>query len=178
MSEETYTTARKAAQAIGVGAQAVEGWRADGSISPTGPWTREELLAVKEGRWPYDGRSSAPHGTTDSWRSGCSCDACTHAHNEESRSLTQRRRDERLDPIWDRLLDDIANGAQYADACKRHGLTARGVSLMARADPDRRVALDAALLLGRDPKITHGIPAGYRRRCRCPECRRAVEKWK
>lgn len=172
--QEAFTSARQAANAIGVTAMAVENWKRAGLIDASGPWAREELLTVKRSRAQGGGKLSAPHGTPSRWRAGCPCDACRAAHNEQTRGDVKKRRDARLDPIWFDLLSDIAAGTPFGEACERYGLTAGGVSSMANADRPRRLALDDALMKGRDPGLEHGTSvARSSNKCRCPECRPA-----
>lgn len=111
------------------------------------------------------------------WRSGDRDDAARRAHNHD---LAQRRRQASLGRITpamrQRIAAEIAEGRTLADAAAVAGLTARQVAVAARADPGWRCALDEALMAGRDPALPHATQAGYRRGCRCPQCRAAHHK--
>lgn len=168
MSARIYTTRAEAARAVGVAASTVDGWVRRGVIS-AGPWTVADLKRAMEGSAPRPVASE--HGTGMRYRYGCRCKPCVQAHNEDMNALLTDRRQRRLTPIWDALLDDLRSGTDYAEACERVGLTSYGVSSMMRVEPEMRAELDEALAQGSDGELRHGTASGYRARCRCPECR-------
>lgn len=76
----------------------------------------------------------------------------------------------------DRLLELLRDGMSMHDVCEQVGVTNKQVAAYARAHPDWNTALDAALMTGRDPNLTHGIYSTYRHHgCRCPECRSTTQ---
>ena len=74
------------------------------------------------------------------------------------------------------LLAEVAEGAPYGEVLRGHGVTAQAVTGHRRRSPEFARALDAALLAGRDPELSHGSATGWRAGCRCPECREHHER--
>lgn len=80
------------------------------------------------------------------------------------------------DGARDRLLELLRDGMPMRDACDRVGATNKQVAAYARAHSDWNAALDAALMAGRDPALSHGVYTTYRHNgCRCPECRSTAQ---
>lgn len=162
------TSLRQAAQVAGRSAPTIAGWVTSGRL-PQGPWTERQLLKASA-------TSSSPgiaseHGTADRWRLGCTCDACRDAHLDQVRDMRRGRAIFRIDWVRDQILDILASGGTFADVHAQTGLTSQALHGAARTDADWRAALDEALMVGRDPDLAHGTPSGWRRGCRCPECR-------
>lgn len=166
----TVRTKRAAARIAGVGATTVGGWVKRGLLPPP-PWTPDEILdAAAVARSPRG--CAAPHGTTSRWRVGCSCLACTQAHNEEARG----RREAGWSTPWDcagpLLIAALAAGAPYREALQLAGVSSQALSARRRREPLFARDVDAALMAGRDPLLMHGTDGAWRARCRCPDCRR------
>lgn len=121
--------------------------------------------------------ATAEHGTASCWRAGCRCDACREAHYADLFETRARQHDDRLAPVWDGLLADLAGGMGYGEACERAEIPPaqlrRMLSRGRPIDDERLAALDAALMEGRDEGLPHGTAMAWKAKCRCPECREA-----
>lgn len=116
---------------------------------------------------------NAQHGTDYRYRRGCRCKRCRADHATGGRSW---KRDAYDIPDDDRqqILERIETGADPAEITLETGYTWQKIHGVARHDETWREDLDAALIAGRDPEISHGRYQSYRHHgCRCPECRQA-----
>ncbi len=119
-------------------------------------------------------RPPAAHGTPQRWRTGCRCQPCGQAHNDDTRNRRREAAVDALDQAADQLWALLECGVSLQDAAARHGFTRAQIQGRARWDLDWRARLDDALTTGRDPSLEHGTEGAYRHgNCRCPECRRA-----
>lgn len=71
------------------------------------------------------------------------------------------------------VLERLAGGDSIIDVAADLRTTYQRIHGYRAYDPAWGDRLDAALMAGRDPKISHGTQGGHRRGCRCPECREA-----
>lgn len=170
----TAPTIKVAATLAGVTPATIRTWRDKGWLPDGPPWTRATIrAAARKKRGPAPARGAeAPHGTTSRWRYGCSCEPCRLAHNHDS---TQRR-SIATQQWWDagpaqQLIDSITKGADYHATLLKMGLSHQSITGHRRRDPGFAARLDDALLYARDPDVAHGTGAGWKARCRCPECR-------
>lgn len=169
---QTATTLAAAARLAGLTPPSIRLWIRKGWLSAEPPWTLEQLRAASDQSRQRPGSGSeAEHGTPTRWRGGCTCDACRDAHNEDTWSRRETARvlwwQSRTGP----LLELLASGTPYGEALHELGLTAQAVTGHRRRDPGFAQALDEALMLGRDPDLSHGGSTAWRQGCRCPECR-------
>ncbi|MFG1858438.1 helix-turn-helix domain-containing protein [Actinomadura geliboluensis] len=96
-------------------------------------------------------------------------------HNIRTRDQRRRKTLARFTPDAERaLLAALRSGGPIAQAAEQVGMTPQTLFGRARFDRAWSVRLDRALMVGRDPGISHGTDHAYKRhRCRCPECREA-----
>lgn len=117
----------------------------------------------------------AEHGTANRWRTGCHCEPCTIAHNDDSRERRRQRSDEALPPrARERLLRLVRKGIPLGEATAVVDTTPQAVYARRRWDQEWADLLAKAQMRGRPRGVAHGTEAGYRHQlCRCPECRAA-----
>jgi hypothetical protein len=75
-----------------------------------------------------------------------------------------------------RLIAKLRKGIHFDDAARELGLSPQRVFSAARVLNAFGSQLDATLLAERDPALPHGTLTGYNKRCRCPECRAALQR--
>ncbi|MEU3020987.1 hypothetical protein ABZ635_26795 [Nocardiopsis sp. NPDC007018] len=75
-----------------------------------------------------------------------------------------------------RLIAKLRMGKHIDDAAKELEISPKQVFSTARVLKPFGEQLDATLLDQRDPSIPHGSVTGYNKRCRCPECRSALQQ--
>ncbi|WP_116247918.1 hypothetical protein [Nocardiopsis sp. FIRDI 009] len=75
-----------------------------------------------------------------------------------------------------RLIAKLRMGKHIDDAASELGITPRTVFSTARILQSFGDQLDATLTEQRDPALPHGTVTGYNKRCRCPECRSALQQ--
>ncbi|OLT30435.1 hypothetical protein BJF83_24865 [Nocardiopsis sp. CNR-923] len=75
-----------------------------------------------------------------------------------------------------RLIAKLRMGKHLDDAASELEITARAVFATARILQSFGDQLDATLMEQRDPSLPHGTVTGYNKRCRCPECRSALQQ--
>lgn len=165
-------TLAAAARLAGVTPMTIRVWIRKGWLAPEGGWTATQLQkAAEAGRQTRGRGSEAEHGTTSRWRAGCPCDACTGAHNAAERRRREDVRVEQWRKIAGGLFSLLAAGEDYGSAIAAVGVTAPAVTAHRRRSTEFAANLDAALMAGRDPLLTHGTSTAWKTRCRCPECR-------
>ena len=119
-------------------------------------------------------RPPAEHGTTNRWRTGCRCDPCTDAHNQDSKTYKRVLSAAAFGPVQRRrALALCRKGKSPRAAAEAVGITTQALWFF-KGEPGWRAQLDAALMDGRRADVPHGTAAGYRHyKCFCPECRAA-----
>ncbi|MFC4564102.1 hypothetical protein ACFO4E_19760 [Nocardiopsis mangrovi] len=75
-----------------------------------------------------------------------------------------------------RLIAKLRMGHHIDEAARDLGVSPQRVFSTARILKPFGDQLDATLTAERDPKIPHGTVTGYNKRCRCPQCRAAVNR--
>ncbi|GAA1781103.1 MULTISPECIES: hypothetical protein [Streptomonospora] len=75
-----------------------------------------------------------------------------------------------------RLIAKLRKGVHIDDAARDLGVSPQRVFSAARILTTFGEQLDATLTAERDPDIPHGTLTGYNKRCRCPQCRGAVNR--
>lgn len=75
-----------------------------------------------------------------------------------------------------RLIAKLRTGAHVEDAARELGINPQRLFSTARMLPSFEEQLDATLLTERDPELPHGTVTGFNKRCRCPQCRAAVNR--
>lgn len=75
-----------------------------------------------------------------------------------------------------RLIAKLRMGVHIDDASRELGVSPRQVFSAARILSAFGVQLDDTLTAERDPLLPHGTVTGYNKRCRCPECRSALQR--
>lgn len=84
---------------------------------------------------------------------------------------------EELPPsLRSRLIARLRRGEHFDDAARELGVKPRRVFAAARLLPTFGEQLDDTLWSERDPQLRHGTMTGYNKRCRCPDCRAAVNR--
>ncbi|MBB4935512.1 hypothetical protein F4561_006406 [Lipingzhangella halophila] len=78
--------------------------------------------------------------------------------------------------VRSRLIAKIRTGAHVDDAARELGVNPRRVFSAARILSAFGEQLDTTLMAERDPDLPHGTVTGYNKRCRCPQCRSAVNR--
>jgi hypothetical protein len=75
-----------------------------------------------------------------------------------------------------RLIAKLRMGKHIDDAAGELGISPKQVFSTARVLKPFGEQLDATLTDQRDPSLPHGSVTGYNKRCRCPECRGALQQ--
>ncbi|GAA2009941.1 hypothetical protein GCM10009799_42510 [Nocardiopsis rhodophaea] len=75
-----------------------------------------------------------------------------------------------------RLIAKLRKGMHIDDAARELGVSPQRVFSAARILGHFGEQLDATLTAERDPDLPHGTVTGYNKRCRCPQCRAAVNR--
>ncbi|WP_046472197.1 hypothetical protein [Allosalinactinospora lopnorensis] len=78
--------------------------------------------------------------------------------------------------IRSRLIAKLRMGVHIDDASRELGVNPQRVFSAARILSAFGDQLDATLTAERDPELPHGTVTGYNKRCRCPQCRGAVNR--
>lgn len=103
-------------------------------------------------------------------------DRDTNARTEHTQQTMQWRRDIALaifTAVEDDLLRDLSNGTALREVADRYEIPVQAMHGRRQWDSEWSRRFDGALMAGRDPGRAHGVDAGYRAGCRCPECREA-----
>ncbi|GAA3739134.1 hypothetical protein [Salinactinospora qingdaonensis] len=95
---------------------------------------------------------------------------------EDAEDLIANAEEELPPSIRSRLIAKLRTGAHIDDAAKDLGVSPQRVFAAARILSDFGEQLDATLTSERDPELPHGTITGYNRRCRCPQCRAAINR--
>jgi hypothetical protein len=116
--------------------------------------------------------TTARHGTSAGWHTGCRCTQCRAADAETQKVFGRARAQTRLPPELRRqLLDAIYAGQPFRTSLRNLGLTPNQVWGLARTDEGWSAALEAALTASRRHDLQHGTNAAYLAGCVCGECR-------
>lgn len=173
MAVKADSVLRDAARRLDVSTLTIKKWVTAGVLPAPGPWTDAQLRDAQQKAW----RSAAPrrrlssaHGTPSRWRAGCDCDECRDAHNAEVRSYRSTERRWAGDDAAT-ILRLVGEGVHLSDALAEVGRAPQALVALRLADPAYARQLDDALMATRDPNLPHGTSTGWRKRCRCPECR-------
>lgn len=75
-----------------------------------------------------------------------------------------------------RLIAKLRMGKHIDDASAELGISPTQVFSTARILSAFGDQLDSTLTEQRDPSLPHGSVTGYNKRCRCPECRGALQQ--
>lgn len=75
-----------------------------------------------------------------------------------------------------RLIAKLRKGEHIDEASRELGVSPKRVFAAARVLRSFGEQLDATLTGERDPELHHGTMTAYNKRCRCPECRAAVNR--
>ncbi|MFD6950569.1 hypothetical protein A6A08_22700 [Nocardiopsis sp. TSRI0078] len=75
-----------------------------------------------------------------------------------------------------RLIAKLRMGKHIDDAAGELGISSTQVFSTARILTAFGDQLDSTLTEQRDPSLPHGTVTGYNKRCRCPECRSALQQ--
>src|SRR4051812_24185529 len=106
------------------------------------------------------GVSTARHGTSAGWHTGCRCTHCRRAHSDTQRAYGRARAQKRLPvELRQQLLDAIYAGEPFPTTLRDLGLTANRVWGLARTDTEWSTALEAALMASRRDDLQHGTTA-------------------
>ena len=124
--------------------------------------------------------STAQHGTSAGWHTGCRCTLCRRAHSDTQRAFGRARAQKRLPvEVRQQLLDPIYAGQSFRSVLRNLNLTANQVWGMARVDREWSAVLEAALTAMRRDDLKHGTNAAYVAGCVCKECRDISEsEWR
>jgi hypothetical protein len=116
--------------------------------------------------------STAQHGTSAGWHTGCRCTLCRRAHGDTQRAFGRARAQKRLPvEVRQQLLDAIYAGQAFRSVLRNLNMTANQVWGMARVDREWSAALEAALTATRREDLQRGTNAAYVAGCVCSECR-------
>ena len=75
-----------------------------------------------------------------------------------------------------RLIAKLRMGKHIDEAAAELGISPHRVFSVARILQAFGEQLDSTLTAQRDPSLPHGTVTGYNKRCRCPECRSALQR--
>jgi hypothetical protein len=116
--------------------------------------------------------STARHGISAGWHTGCRCTHCRRAHSDTQRAFGRARAQKRLPiELRQKLLDAIYAGQPFRTTLRDLGLTPNQVWGRARTDTEWSAALESALMASRRDDLQHGTTAAYVRGCVCRQCR-------
>ena len=99
--------------------------------------------------------STAQHGTSAGWHSGCGCTQCRRAHSDTQRAFGRARAQSRL-PVETRqqLLEAIYARKPFRAVLRDLGLTPNQVWRLTKTDEEWSAALEAALTAARRDDLT------------------------
>jgi hypothetical protein len=116
--------------------------------------------------------TTARHGTSAGWHSGCRCNPCRAAHAETQKAFGRARAQKRLPAeLRQQLLDAIYAGQPFRSVLDDLSLTSNQVWGLTKTDEEWTAALEAALTATRRTDLTHGTNAAYVAGCVCSDCR-------
>ncbi|WP_017539886.1 MULTISPECIES: hypothetical protein [Nocardiopsis] len=95
---------------------------------------------------------------------------------DDAEQLIANAEEEFPPPVRSRLIAKLRKGTHIDDAARELGLTPQRVFSAARILGQFGEQLDATLTAERDPALPHGTVTGFNKRCRCPQCRGAVNR--
>ncbi|MEU0492843.1 hypothetical protein ACOQFV_29545 [Nocardiopsis changdeensis] len=75
-----------------------------------------------------------------------------------------------------RLIAKLRMGKHIDEAAAELDISPKQVFSTARILQPFGEQLDSTLTAQRDPSLPHGTVTGYNKRCRCPECRSALQR--
>ena len=171
---DQITTTVEAARRLGVTPASVRALTARGTLPAGPPWTPQQLADARAHRGGSILRLNGhiPHHGAAGWAYGCRCSTCRDGHNRQVRDMRRARRVEALTPHLPTILNRLIQTHSMRQAVQGTGITEQAVWGIALWDAEVLAAIDAALQESR-PDVPHGTEAGYRRGCRCAECRAA-----
>jgi hypothetical protein len=116
--------------------------------------------------------TTARHGTSAGWHTGCRCTQCRAAHAETQKAFGKARAQTRL-PVEPRqqLLDGIYAGQPFRTTLRNLGLTPNQVWGLTRTVEEWSTTLETALTEARRDDLQHGSTPAYVRGCVCKEYR-------
>jgi hypothetical protein len=116
--------------------------------------------------------TTAQHGTSAGWHTGCRCTQCRRAHSDTQIAWKRAKAHKRLPAdTQQQLLDAIYMGKSFRSVLRDLNLTSNQVWGIAKVDREWSAALDAALTATRRDDFEHGTNAAYVQGCVCSECR-------
>jgi hypothetical protein len=116
--------------------------------------------------------TTAAHGTSAGWHTGCHCTLCRQAHAETQRAFGRARAQMRLPvEVRQQLLDGIYAGQEFRSVLRDLNLTSNQVWGLTKTDPEWSAELEAALTATRRGDLKHGTNAAYVAGCVCEDCR-------
>lgn len=95
---------------------------------------------------------------------------------DDAERLIAHAEEELPPPTRSRLIAKLRKGVHIDDAARELGVSTGRVFSAARILTTFGEQLDATLTAERDPDLPHGTVTGYNKRCRCPQCRGAVNR--
>ncbi|MDA0568061.1 hypothetical protein LG943_27625 [Streptomonospora sp. S1-112] len=94
----------------------------------------------------------------------------------DTEQLIANAEEELPPPTRSRLIAKLRKGVHIDDAARELGVSTQRVFSAARILTTFGEQLDSTLTAERDPALPHGTVTGYNKRCRCPQCRGAVNR--